>query len=87
LPTWHQGRITANLVYLEECAFSPTRVEVKLDGEVAEVALVDVAVCQDLFVVSKAIWDTRKIRQIFLNRTGYRFSFIVAACPAPISED
>ena len=60
--------VAANLVPLEECAFSSTMLEVKLDGKVVDLALVDVAVCGDLFVASKAVWDMRKVSQIFLNR-------------------
>jgi predicted polyphosphate/ATP-dependent NAD kinase len=62
------GLVATKLVPLEECVFSSTKLDVKLDGEVVDLALVDVAVCQDLFVASRAIWDMRKIQQIFLNR-------------------
>jgi hypothetical protein len=33
-----------------------------------DLALIDVAVCDDLFVASRAVWDMRKVRQLFLNR-------------------
>ena len=62
------GLVAANRVPLEECAFLSTMLEVKLDGKVIDLALVDVAVCGDLFVGSKAVWDMRKVSQIFLNR-------------------
>ena len=39
-----------------------------MDGKVVDLALVDVAVCGDLFVASKAVWDMRKVSQVFLNR-------------------
>lgn len=62
------GLVAANLVPLEECTFTSTKLEIKLDGKIVDLAVVDVAVCQDLFVASKAIWDMRKVSQIFLNR-------------------
>ena len=62
------GLIAGNKVPLEECAYSSTMLEVKVEGKVVDLALVDVAVCGDLFVASKAIWDMRKVSQIFLNR-------------------
>lgn len=62
------GLVAANLVPVEECAFTSTKLEIKLDGKVVDLALVDVAVCEDLFVGSKAVWDMRKVSQIFLNR-------------------
>jgi len=62
------GLVARSLVPLEESTFSSTKLEVKLNGSVVDLALVDVAVCDDLFVASKAIWDMQKVSQIFLNR-------------------
>jgi predicted polyphosphate/ATP-dependent NAD kinase len=47
-----------------------TRLAVIIDGEVADIALVDAVVCDDLFVGSRAIWKVDKIRQVFLNRAA-----------------
>jgi len=58
-----QGRIP-----LEQCTVASTRLEVVLDGEPADTALVDAVVCEDLFVGSRAVWDMQRVRQIFLNR-------------------
>jgi len=62
------GLVATNLVPLEECVFCSTKLEIKLDGKIVDLALVDVAVCEDLFLGSKAVWDMRKVSQIFLNR-------------------
>jgi predicted polyphosphate/ATP-dependent NAD kinase len=62
------GLVASRLVPLEESTFSSTRLDIKLDGRVVELALIDVAVCEDLFVASRAVWDMQKVRQIFLNR-------------------
>lgn len=62
------GLVARALVPLEESTFSSTKLQVKLDGTEVDMALVDVAVCEDLFVASRAIWDMQKVRQLFLNR-------------------
>lgn len=62
------GLVATGSVPLEESTFSSTRLDVKVNGDVVDLALIDVAVCEDLFVASRAVWDMRKVRQIFLNR-------------------
>lgn len=62
------GLAATGAVPLDEAAYLSTRLDVKLDGKVVDLALVDVAVCDDLFVASKAVWDLNKVTQIFLNR-------------------
>jgi predicted polyphosphate/ATP-dependent NAD kinase len=62
------GLVAKGLVPLEESTFSSTMLEVKVNGSVTDMALVDIAVCDDLFVASKAVWEMRKVRRIFLNR-------------------
>jgi predicted polyphosphate/ATP-dependent NAD kinase len=55
-------------VPLQEAAYHSTQLEVVLDGKPADIALVDAAVYDDVFVGSRAIWETEKVRQLFLNR-------------------
>lgn len=62
------GLVALKRVPLEECTFLSTKLEVVLNGKAVDLALVDAAVYDDLFVASRAIWDMDKIRQIFLNR-------------------
>jgi hypothetical protein len=62
------GLVALNRVPLEECTFLSTKLEVLLNGRAVDLALVDAAVYDDLFVASRAVWDLDKIRQIFLNR-------------------
>lgn len=45
-----------------------TLLEVLLDGQPADIALVDVAVYDGLFTASKAVWDMEKVPQLFLSR-------------------
>lgn len=44
------------------------RLEVFKNGELTDLALVDVAVYDDLFAGSRAIWDVSRVREIFLSR-------------------
>ena len=62
------GLVATGAVPLDEGAYRTTRLDVILDGKAVDLALVDVAVCNDLFLASKAVWDLTKVSQIFLNR-------------------
>jgi predicted polyphosphate/ATP-dependent NAD kinase len=62
------GLVARKLVPLEECTFTSTKLEIRLDGKIVDLAVVDVAVCEDFFVASRAVWDMDKVRLIFLNR-------------------
>ena len=62
------GLVAMKRVPLDESTFLSTKLEVLVNGEVVDLALVDVVVCDDLFVGSRAVWDMEKVRQIFLNR-------------------
>lgn len=42
--------------------------EILLDGQPADIALVDAAVYDDVFLASRAVWDLEKVPRIFLSR-------------------
>ncbi len=62
------GLIARDLVPLEESTILSTQLDVMVDGLVSDQALVDIAVCEERFVASRAIWEMDKIRHIFLSR-------------------
>ena len=64
------GLLACERVPLEECSFRSTKIEVLVDGEERDLALVDVVVYDDIFTGSRAIWDMGKVSQIFLNRAS-----------------
>jgi predicted polyphosphate/ATP-dependent NAD kinase len=64
------GLIATGKVSLEEGTFQSTRLEVVIEGEVVDIALVDAVISADVFIGSRAIWKMDKIRQVFLNRTS-----------------
>ena len=44
------------------------RLEIWRDGQMVDLALVDVAVYDDLFVASRAVWDMRRVRAVAVTR-------------------
>jgi predicted polyphosphate/ATP-dependent NAD kinase len=62
------GLIATGKVAREDGTVTSTRLEVVVDGQFTDVAIVDAVVCDDIFIGSRAVWKMKKIRQIFLNR-------------------
>jgi predicted polyphosphate/ATP-dependent NAD kinase len=62
------GLIAEGRVPVDRCTFRSCCLEILMEGVVADVALVDVAVCHDYFIASRAIWDLQKVSQLFLSR-------------------
>lgn len=63
--------------------------EVYLDGQLVDVALIDVVTCTDLWVGTRAIWETSHIKEVVLARaepasTG---TSAVGACFEPVGAD
>jgi len=62
------GLIAGNQVPLTESTFAHTQLEVVMDGEPVDLALVDAVVYDGVFKGSKAIWELEKVHTAFLNR-------------------
>ena len=62
------GLVATGKVSLNQAAYHSTLLEVLVNGELADIALVDAVVCNERFVGSRAIWDMKTISQVFLNR-------------------
>ena len=62
------GLVATGKVTHEEGTFTSTRLEVEIEGQFSDVAIVDAVVCDDIFIGSRAVWRIDKIRQVFLNR-------------------
>lgn len=84
------GLVASKRVPAKESTFSSTRLEIIVEGELADLALVDAVVCDDPFVASRAVWNIHKVRQVFLNRAqpeSIGFSSIGGLiCPVEASE-
>ena len=62
------GVVARGLVDLGRVSATSKRIEVYLDGQFRDLALVDVAVSRERFVASRAIWDMATLHEVFLAR-------------------
>lgn len=62
------GLIARGLVDLEAVSYRAKQLELSVDGEVRDLALVDVVASTDLFIGSRALWDPERIREMVLAR-------------------
>ena len=62
------GLVARRMVEVEKLSYVAKRLEVYIDGQLAEIALIDVVACTELFIGSRALWDPQRIREIFLAR-------------------
>ncbi len=62
------GLIATGKVSRKDGAFTSTRLEVFVEGQLVDIAIVDAVICDDIFIGSRAVWKMDKIRQVFLNR-------------------
>ena len=64
------GIVASNQLPLSETTARQLRLEVMRDGEMIDLALVDVVVSSDVFIGSRAIWDMTKVRELVLTRAS-----------------
>lgn len=62
------GLVAKKMVDIEKLSYVAKRLEIFVDGQMQEIALIDVVACTDLFVGSRALWDPKRIREIVLAR-------------------
>ncbi|WP_272701212.1 NAD(+)/NADH kinase [Desulfovibrio sp. Fe33] len=62
------GLVACGRLSRDKCCYRSCMFDVLLDGEVADMALVDAAVYDDVFLASKAVWHMDKVPQLFLTR-------------------
>jgi predicted polyphosphate/ATP-dependent NAD kinase len=62
------GLVATGRVSRTEGTYRASRLEILLDGAMTDLALVDVAVYDDVFIASRAIWDMTRVSQLFLTR-------------------
>ena len=62
------GVVAEGLVAVDTVSTTSKRLEVYLDGDLNDIALVDVAVSRERFVGARAIWDIDTIQEVFLAR-------------------
>jgi len=62
------GLVAREALDLEKFTYIAKRLEVYVDGRMADIALIDAVVCTELFVGSRALWDPSRIKEIVLAR-------------------
>ncbi len=62
------GLIATGKVARQDSTITSTRLDVVVEGQFTDVAIVDAVVCDDIFIGSRAVWRMEKIKQLFLNR-------------------
>ena len=62
------GVVARGLVDLADVTTVSKRLDVEVDGEPRDIALVDVAVSRERFVGARAIWDMDTVHEVFLTR-------------------
>jgi len=62
------GLVAERRIDVDKVSYRAKRLEVSIDGQMAEVALIDVVTCSDLFLGSRAVWDPGRINEIILAR-------------------
>ena len=62
------GVVAKELVNLDQVSATSKRIEIYLDGEFRDMALVDLAISSERFVASRAIWDMTTLHEVFLTR-------------------
>lgn len=62
------GVTVLNTSSLDQFIHRAPRLEIHLDSDILDIALVDVAVTSAGFVASRAVWDISKLQEIFLSR-------------------
>ena len=62
------GLVAQGLVPLDETTTKSKRLEVHVEGELKDIALVDVAISKERFVGARAIWDMDTVDELYLAR-------------------
>jgi predicted polyphosphate/ATP-dependent NAD kinase len=62
------GVVAGGLVELDQVSYTSKRIEAYVDGELRDMALVDMAVSKERYVASRAVWDVRTLHEIILAR-------------------
>ena len=62
------GLIATGRVDVDAVTYQAKQLEVSVDGQMAEIALIDVVASTELFIGSRALWDPARIREIVLAR-------------------
>ena len=80
------GLVASGTVAASEAVEQRPCLEVAINGEAADMALIDAVVCDDLYVASRAVWDMNKVRMVIVTqRVAAQIGFMALAGNLPQS--
>ena len=80
------GLVASGTVAASEAVEQRPCLEVEINGEAADMALIDAVVCDDLYVASRAVWDMNKVRMVIVTqRVAAQIGFMALAGNLPQS--
>ncbi|MFW5489020.1 MAG: ATP-NAD kinase family protein [Desulfovibrio sp.] len=62
------GLVASGQVAAEKCCYKSCLLEICINGQPVDIALVDAAVYADVFIASRAVWDMELVPQLFMTR-------------------
>jgi predicted polyphosphate/ATP-dependent NAD kinase len=62
------GAIATGIVAVKQASRRSKRLDVLVDGELSDLALVDAAVSRQMFVGARAVWEPQALESLFLTR-------------------
>ena len=78
------GLVASGAVAAAEAVEQRPCLEIDINGAVADIALVDAVVCDDLYVASRAVWDMTKVRMVIVaQRIAAQIGFMALAGNLP----
>lgn len=62
------GLVATRMLPVEECCYRSCMFDIFVNDEIVDMALVDAAVYDDVFLASRAVWHMEKVPHLFLTR-------------------
>lgn len=63
------GVVARGIAPLERTTWRTKRLDIIRDGELIDIALIDIVVSEEEFIASRAIWDVSRVKAIILSRS------------------
>src|SRR5262249_56890919 len=79
------GIVARGLVTAPPAIVQRPRLDVEVNGEVTDLALVDAVVCDDQYIAARAIWDITRVRMVVVaQRLPAQIGFMALAGNLPL---
>ncbi|MGE3535948.1 MAG: ATP-NAD kinase family protein [Candidatus Tectimicrobiota bacterium] len=80
------GIVARGLVTSPEAIVQRPRLDIEVNGEVVDLALIDAVVCEDQYIAARAVWDINKVRMIVVaQRLPAQIGFMALAGNLPLA--